>query len=628
MRIDKVIIEGMHNVVRKEYDFQNLTYLHGPNGAGKSTVMQAIQLALLGYIPGTRKASKSALFEHANSRALAVTLHISDSDTHVTVTRMWYGTKSAINSSVEIEPADYDINSIISELELPIFNFSEFMNMTANTMKDWFIDFLPSVDLTTDWVQVLSEDANKVGFDTVANAEFIKHNADQIANLHAHGSEEIQKANEYFKNALSFKKKEVDRIQATIQSLIFYDDLDMTTPIHEIDAEVKRLTTARAERLAFEQAAAQNAKIQAQLADYADCIAPSYETDSRYVDASKNYAAASDKICANQEAVIGLQEAITAIRNDLSEYTKKDAEISAVIKTKQEIIDTKGVCPFTKASCDSVQPLLKQYESDIAALNKELEDIRHSYFESKSEIEETEVEIRRLNAEIAELNTQKSQYSTTISDIQYRYMTRSRLNSQLRVVPDFDDFDFDAELNRLQEIQVKYAANIRYNDLIDKLTADKFKLDQEVAVYKSWINLTGVNGLQNDDKAIQPFIDLQDDMNRYIQAVFGTDITSKFNLESKANSFSFGIERGGSYIPYNLLSSGEKCMYTLALMLSLVKASKSPLKLVLVDDLLDHLDDININKLFESLAKVDDVQMIFAGVKQLDNSNIVVEVTK
>lgn len=117
-------------------------------------------------------------------------------------------------------------------------------------------------------------------------------------------------------------------------------------------------------------------------------------------------------------------------------------------------------------------------------------------------------------------------------------------------------------------------------------------------------------------------------MNRYIQAVFGTDITSKFNLESKANSFSFGIERGGSYIPYNLLSSGEKCMYTLALMLSLVKASKSPLKLVLVDDLLDHLDDININKLFESLAKVDDVQMIFAGVKQLDNSNIVVEVTK
>jgi hypothetical protein len=60
-------------------------------------------------------------------------------------------------------------------------------------------------------------------------------------------------------------------------------------------------------------------------------------------------------------------------------------------------------------------------------------------------------------------------------------------------------------------------------------------------------------------------------------------------------------------------------------MISLVDNSKSPLKIVMVDDLFDHLDDINAEKLFESLQKVNDIQMIFAGVKNV-SGDFVVEV--
>ena len=64
-------------------------------------------------------------------------------------------------------------------------------------------------------------------------------------------------------------------------------------------------------------------------------------------------------------------------------------------------------------------------------------------------------------------------------------------------------------------------------------------------------------------------------------------------------------------------------MYTLALMMGLVESSDSKLKLVMVDDLMDHLDDSNIQNLFDSLAKVPDIQMIFAGVKSVSGSFVV-----
>ena len=55
-------------------------------------------------------------------------------------------------------------------------------------------------------------------------------------------------------------------------------------------------------------------------------------------------------------------------------------------------------------------------------------------------------------------------------------------------------------------------------------------------------------------------------------------------------------------------------MYVLALLISIAQMSSSDLKLVMIDDLLDHLDTANTEKVFESLLNMKDVQMIFAGV--------------
>lgn len=636
MKLKKITIEGMHNVKEQTYNLTNLNYLHGPNGAGKSTVLQAIQLALLGYIPGTHKSSKEAIFKHCNGKMMAVTLYIDNDGEEISICRMWTGTKSSISSSVEVEPGGYEIEEIVKDLELPIFNFHEFIDMTANKLKDWFLDFLPSANTTIDWRYELTTAAKCAGFDT-SDVKLIDSMIDEIKSIPETGVDQIRAANEWFKSALSFEKKTHERLQATIQSLIRYDDIDMSTPDEEIELKLKLYEGIKSSQEAALKSAANNSKIKTQLAEYEDCEADSAELDTRYIKASKDYIDASNKIEELQNQVITKQTEIDKKTAELEQVKIDVASIRAENRVKEDIIASGGICPFTKSKCDSVQPMISEYRAVVESNNTKIAELDHIATELREALDAIKNDIRVLNNNITTLTQNRYEYTRIMSDIQNRYTMKTQLQTQIVIVPEFDIQDMsddptlsefgsiDAVIDYYKKLQVERAANKKYDELIDTLTSQKYEAEQHIIAYKAWINLTGVNGLQNNHSAIQPFIDLEKDMDRYIQAVFGEDVASKFNLEFKMNSFSFGIKRDGHYIPFNLLSSGEKCMYTLSMMLSLAHVAKSPLKIVMVDDLLDHLDDVNINKLFESLENVDDVQMIFAGVKPID-SNCVIEV--
>ena len=119
------------------------------------------------------------------------------------------------------------------------------------------------------------------------------------------------------------------------------------------------------------------------------------------------------------------------------------------------------------------------------------------------------------------------------------------------------------------------------------------------------------------------FVDFEDKLTAVLKTVFSDESASaKFNLSSKANSFSFGIVRDSKYIKYDLLSSGEKCLYTFSMIVTLLR-SNSGLNLMLVDDAFDHLDDNGVKKLFEAAKELKDIQFIFAGVKNVEGEFVV-----
>lgn len=615
LKIKSVTIKGMHNVELKHYDIDDITYFNGPNGSGKSTVLQAIQYALLGYIPGTNKRT-SFIFEHANSDMLSVKLILDDDGTLISIERSMRESlnKRSVETSLVIDPDTYDIASIISDIELPIFNFDEFLNMTPNKMKEWFVRFLPKYDVAIDWKSEMVSYLLSKGI-TDVNARLVDE-AYSIINT-INGDDCIKEVNDRLKSELSSMKKEKERLQSTIQSLIYYDDVDDTLDAseirHELDVIKKRIHDNDILRAKYQYVKANNDGVDAALAEFSDLKKETFSEDENYKKFLKKLRSTEKSI---QECTDRFEQCVSEQLSIREAITKLESEINF----KSEILEGKGVCPYTNVHCNDVSKILDSYREDIEDAESTKASLEQDLNDSKVY---AEIEAENRN----KLKDSKRDYENMLAYIEKRYKERDSLRTRYLEYPEYDpNFDVDSENQLVQSLNdtlIKLSANEQYQKMIDRLTSDKFELDTSIEYYKHWVNMTGVNGMQTDTSSKSPFYILGDTMDSYITKFFGESCCSDFGLSEKSNSFSLYLNRDDTIIPFNLLSSGEKCMYSLALMLSLVQLSDCKLKLVLVDDLLDHLDDKNIEIMFSTLESVKDIQMIFAGVKKLDKSYVV-----
>lgn len=593
MKIKSVYIDGLHNAVNKTYEFGDIVYIFGHNGAGKSTILQAIQFALLGYIPGTSK-TKEAILRHSPKNNISVKVTLLDGDREIDVQRN-------INKNGNFKtvvPETYDIDPIVKDLELPIFNFNEFVGQTANKLKEYFIkNILPTVDNVLDWEKILSDSIADCNFED--RDAIIKYGLSLIPVIDNTGEilNQVIQANAKFKEEQSFNKSEIQRLQNTIDSLIYYDDYVGPTNIDAINAELLSLGALRDQLLRYESARQSLEETKTKLDSLKDRV--------DYLGGDEGYRYLVDTSLPAEKAE--REELIGNIERSKSTYTLLKSSYDADAK----IIASKGICPYTKKSCE---PLLSQTE-ELAA-NNELRNL----------------DILELQGAISKLDHEKDEYDRNIrntealiSEYDMLYGQINALEQSLSVLPDKPNTDktlieLNAEIDRLTEDKSKLQANLRYNATIEDLTNMKYETELQSTALAAWIKTTDTNGLQTSLMK-KPFEDLADTMTEYIQQMYGNaDLKAHFNVESRANSFSFGLIRKGVYIPYDMLSSGEKCLYTLALMICIVNNNPSPLKVMLLDDAFDHLDGNAIENTFATLKNVSGIQFIFAGVKECNNA--------
>lgn len=600
LKIQSVEIEGFHNVDKKHYEFKNINYLKGPNGSGKSTVLQAIQLALLGYIPGSNK-TKEGIFRHSNGKVLAVTLNITG-DEDIKISRIWSGTGNSISSVLDVEPKGYDISRLISNAELPIFNFSDFLNLTANKQKDWFLDFLPKKTWEIDWNKELTAALSDTEITDIE--KFKATIIEELNSCDLKGVENIRHANDYLKAELSAHKSELTRLQGSIQSYIYYDDVD-NGDISEVDNNILKYQNLKSLRIKYDSELEAASKLAQSLEQYND-LGVSVSEDEKY------------NKCVERIAV--LQKELEADKSKQSDLTQQKYRIKGELSSLMDTVQSGNNCPILNELCTRLVNYSQERDSMIQNKNNELNDI-----ESK---------LSKLNNEIATKSNVLQSCIDVQNRIAYSYSMRDTLQTQLNelksdinVLTDERTVDeFDAELKSLYDLKTKILANEKYSTVIDNITKEKYNIENEISALKVWINLTGVNGLQTGNSEYDPFAVLKDSMDKYITKLFGRRTKTEVNVQKKSNSFSFGISRNKTYIPYDLLSSGEKCLYALALMLSIADISDSKLKLVLVDDMFDHLDDKNVESLFNVLSNISEIQMIFAGVKDIKKGGNIISI--
>ena len=602
MKLISIRIQGMHNVSDKTYQFNDLNYLFGKNGSGKSTILQSIQLALLGYIPGVAK-QNSAIFKNANGPTMSVQAVLNNAGEIITITRSWMQIGNTIKAGVNISPSDsYDedfFKEILSKIELPIFNFSEFMNMSSNKLKDWFISFLPSSNQIINWKELFEDELSKKEI-IVTDDKFLPTVLEGIQFAGDIGIDSVRSVNTSLKTMLSFYKSQLTKLNDTVQTLVHYDDFECDASLEGIKCRIKELMDYKNKIMD------RNYK-QLQYNDICNDInsqignLPCDETEvTNWVESKRN----DEK----HKELKDISEEILNIQNQIN-------EINAEIRSKLVILESSGICPYSKSNCESIGNLIPKYKSDVEELKSKINDLstdKQNKLKLKSEIE---YDIGNIESDIyAVMNT-------------YDAISRLRLQlsnidvPELTLEPELDTIDkIDVEIENLNDKLVKLSANMKYDQLNEDLIKQQFVMSQNINAIKVLIELTGPNGIQNS-MATEPFMKLNDKLNDLLLEVFGDRIDgSKFILSEKSNTFSFGITRNGTYIPFDLLSSGEKCIYTIALMLCIIKNSGSILKLILIDDLLDHLDDDSIKSLFESLYNMqEDIQLVVAGVKDFNS---------
>lgn len=234
---------------------------------------------------------------------------------------------------------------------------------------------------------------------------------------------------------------------------------------------------------------------------------------------------------------------------------------------------------------------------------------------------------KELRQKQSELEARKRELTMLIREIEQEYKKKAEHDKKKQsmyvdipyVDPTWINVDYVSLINDNNNKISMALANQRYEEMNDVLVKQKFKTEMEIECLKIWEKLTGANGMQSE-LSIAPFVEFADNITTNLKLTMGQNMKAAFHIQQAANSFSFGVERDdGIYMPFDLLSSGEKCMYALALMMSLEQISEDDLKLIIVDDMFDHLDDTNIVNLFANLQESKSIQFIFAGVKDVQS---------
>ena len=587
MKIQSVQISGMHNVEARTYDFNDIAYLFGKNGAGKSTVMQAIQLAILGYIPGTDK-TNTAIFRHANCDMMSVSVTF---DNGQKVTRLFKRSSNSVK--VTVLPDNFRPEHILGELELPVFNFNEFASMTANKLKDWFIGFLPDEETSVNWSEELKCDKLTLPDDQ----ELLDSALKLISDFDNNSLDTVRRFNEYCKTQVSNYKFEITRLEGTMKSLVFYDDFDSSLSLDDVQEQI------RVKEIELDIAKGQQSVYYANRKNLEE--AEAIRTETGFADAN----AMGARIDELDKTLTDLRNIEADLLEGIQNTEQEITEVKTMYEANKKIINGKGICPYTHSECANIMTYVSKLIDENAGLYDKQNELLNVLGRKRSTYSEVTSQILHITEEKEHIDGSMVRYSALMSSVS-QVSDISEIESSIAQLID--------ELKNLRSNEQKIKENRRYEKLKGKISADLFAAQHSLEVYKAWEKLTGVNALQSKIM-ILPFQRFSEKISVHLKQFFSADISAEFYIGEKANSFSFGINNG-RYIEYDLLSSGEKCLFALSLLLAIVENSNAPAKLLLVDDILDHLDPERIKDCFTTLYN-STIQTVIAGVQKCEHEH-------
>ena len=609
MKLKSIEIDGMHNASDKRYELSDVNYFYGKNGVGKSTILQAIQLAVLGYVPGNKK-QNAAIMKHGKGKLMNVSATFDANGSTVKVERSYMKKGNSVQSSLYTDPEEYPVDTILGEIELPVCNFNEFLSMSSNAQKAWFLKMIPSSESKFSWTGEFKKSAETI-LGATELEEFIK---EFNLNKYATTVDGCNQLNAVIKQKTSLLNALLKDVTGAINSSIMHDDIVCSNYDEELEkhrlaaqadstrlAEIKSLITSYDTRRQILESY-EAAKIRM---NEAEKLYEEYKEETEFV---------TDK---DAERYKHLESEKQELQEDISSNTLELGRLKG-------IIDNPGVCPYLKTSCDDLKSYVETNKKQYSTIQNSINKANIRLAEIKSE-----------QAEIAKLMDEQMEHARKKEKAESVYQSAvDSVTSAESLLQTIDDDDSDIEqlkadlevveqsFNQHSTMIAKLAANKKYEEFISSIESKKYLYEQQIQCCKIWDKLTGPNG-KPSELAIKPFEDFEKELTEYIHKVFPSTFSARFNISDKANSFEFGVMNSDKFISFEALSSGEKCAYMICLLSCIVDKSNAKWRCIILDDVFDHLDDERMEQVFSVINEFSSsIQFILASVKDPCNSAV------
>ena len=342
----------------------------------------------------------------------------------------------------------------------------------------------------------------------------------------------------------------------------------------------------------------------------------------------------------SEKSLISIKKKIEKYSNAIDEYQasikekeKEKANLSAKLESIEKIASSDGVCPYTGFRCDDISNKIDEFKERSKTVIDKMHSIDASVKSMEDEIEKLRDKGKKASSSDVLRTINLCNEKLSKSAAYESKLKKLESDNDNQIIEDSDIIackkDYERNSATMSELKQKsFEANthLKNASMMKSIENEKDRIQERLDILNSWVKLTGANGLPSK-LSKSAFESLEKRLDEYIAVIFDDGSRSRFNVSERANSFSFGINRNGRYIPYQSLSTGEKAMYAFSLMLLILSESNCKIKTLLIDDILDHLDADRFASLMNIVADKYDVQIILAGVNECDAGSIeIVEV--
>jgi exonuclease SbcC len=643
MKIKKLVTTNTKGI-NLNCDLSGRDIFTGPNGSGKSTNLEALQIGLLGYVPG-RGSQLSDTFALSSSDEMSSTLEIDSGFTctrtikekktkHADGERSFSLTMGASVFPPRGEKTDNDrkarISTELGEFSI-MFDLASLFSMSDNEKRKFIFGLTDPSQFGWTKERFLTE----VTSESTRFASYMK-NLGLIWRDDTSVQENVSNCLAWVKEQISVKRAQLKKSLAAKEQLLQQKREMGSDPgsAAELGAEYQK-ARKDLEQVSIDIAAAKEKLNTARM------LRADIEKLNRDINAGESPSFSEHQTARLKNAITvsevelkeALQQKIVAeasmnaavVKKQTTEapYYDASSKLREVAKIIDQILKSKGICPLIGKKCKAD---LKAYAIELGVQRDEAQREMNQQGERRNKVQEEidnlhkqisslDITIQNKNEEIracqSSLQGMEKQNALAAKDKEYKESCKTGVDTKTKQLSDLQLVDVNVLeaaknglVNRIQTLEREIDKRKAIANLLqsfDRANIEASELEQTVDVLDDLAKFLGPVNLQGRilRDTIGPLISK---VNSLLEMT-GRSYNLRPIMEDKNGKeiFDFAWQKDGRDVNFESLSGGERVVFGAALACALVLQKNPPLKVLTIEAA--EADAGNLVALMEALNK-------------------------